>query len=70
MPAHVFGVFMSVHPVLAALAGLVLLGQVLGAHEWAGIAIVVTVNAVAVVVHRFKSVAERGDGNRTPLPAT
>lgn len=59
VPTHVFGVVMSVHPVMAALAGLVLLGQVLGAHEWLGIAMVVTVNAVAVVAHH----------RRTPLPA-
>ncbi|MEJ3745993.1 EamA family transporter [Actinomycetes bacterium KLBMP 9797] len=48
VPPRFFGVFMSVHPVLAALAGLVILGQPLGAHEWAGILIVVTANAAAV----------------------
>ena len=48
VPTQFFGVAMSIHPVLAALAGLALLGQVLGAHEWTGIAIVVTANAVAV----------------------
>ncbi|MFB6392352.1 DMT family transporter [Polymorphospora lycopeni] len=48
VPARLFGVVMSVHPVLAALAGLVLLHQVLDPHEWAGIAIVVAVNAFAV----------------------
>jgi len=49
VPARFFGVFMSVHPVLAALAGLVLLGQVLRLHEWLGIAIVVSANACATV---------------------
>jgi inner membrane transporter RhtA len=48
VPPRFFGLFMSVHPVLAALAGLILLGQHLTAHEWAGIAIVIVVNAVAV----------------------
>ncbi|MEO3930402.1 EamA family transporter [Micromonosporaceae bacterium B7E4] len=48
VPARLFGVFMSVHPVLAALAGTVILGQLLELHEWAGIAVIVTVNAVAV----------------------
>ena len=48
VPPRFFGLFMSVHPVLAALAGLILLGQHLKAHEWAGIAIVIVVNAVAV----------------------
>ncbi|MFG3698624.1 EamA family transporter [Micromonospora sp. NPDC047620] len=48
VPARFFGVFMSIHPVLAALAGLVLLGQVLKPHEWLGIATIVTANALAV----------------------
>jgi inner membrane transporter RhtA len=48
VPARFFGVVQSVHPVLAALAGLVLLHQVPGPHEWAGIAIVVGANALAV----------------------
>ncbi len=50
VPPRFFGLFMSVHPVLAALAGLVLLGQHLRLHEWAGIVIVIVVNAVAVGV--------------------
>ena len=48
VPPHLFGVFMSCHPVLAALAGITLLDQPLKAHEWAGIAIIVTANALAV----------------------
>lgn len=43
--AAFFGVFMSVNPVLAALAGLLLLGQVPQLHEWIGILIVVAANA-------------------------
>jgi inner membrane transporter RhtA len=50
VPARFFGVFMSVHPVLAALVGTALLGQVLDLHEWTGIAVVVLANAVAVAV--------------------
>lgn len=50
VPQRLFGVFMSVHPVLAGITGIVLLGQVLALHEWVGIGIVVTVNAVAVTV--------------------
>jgi hypothetical protein len=34
--------------VLAALVGTVLLGQLLGAHEWAGIGVVVLADAAAV----------------------
>lgn len=52
VPPRFFGVFMSVHPVWAALAGLVVLGQVLAAHEWVGIGIVVAANALAVVTAR------------------
>jgi len=48
VPQRFFGVFMSVNPVIAAVAGIVLLGQVLDLHEWIGIAVVVTANAVAV----------------------
>lgn len=50
VPPRLFGVFMSVNPVLAALAGWVMLGQVLALHEWAGILLVVTTNAVAVLL--------------------
>jgi inner membrane transporter RhtA len=52
VPPRFFGLFMSIHPVLAALAGLVLLGQWLRLHEWAGIAIVIGVNAASVIVDR------------------
>lgn len=48
VPARFFGVFMSTHPVMAALSGLVILGQVLAPNEWLGIAIVVAANAAAV----------------------
>jgi inner membrane transporter RhtA len=48
VPAQFFGVFMSVNPVLAALAGTVVLGQVLGLREWTGIVIVAAANAIAI----------------------
>jgi inner membrane transporter RhtA len=57
VPQRFFGVFMSVHPVLAALVGTVLLGQLLGAHEWAGIGVVVLANTAAV------------SGSRRPAPS-
>lgn len=47
VPARFFGVFMSVHPVLAALAGLLILGQRLDLHEWLGIAVIVGANVLA-----------------------
>ena len=48
VPAHVFGVAMSSHPVVAALVGFVALGQVLKIHEWVGMAMIVIANAVVV----------------------
>ncbi|WP_298752152.1 EamA family transporter [uncultured Serinicoccus sp.] len=50
VPAPVFGVAMSAHPVLAALVGMVLLGQLLALHEWVGITLVVAANAVTMWV--------------------
>ncbi|MFC3988001.1 EamA family transporter [Actinoplanes siamensis] len=50
VPPRYFGVVMSVHPVFAALAGLVLLGEAPRAHEWTGILIVVAVNVFGAVV--------------------
>jgi inner membrane transporter RhtA len=51
VPAQFFGVFMSVNPVLAAFAGIVVLRQVLSVHEWAGIVIVAAANAIAMWVN-------------------
>ena len=45
-----FGVFMSINPVLAAFAGMVLLGQHLNLREWLGVLIIVSTNAVAMSV--------------------
>ena len=50
IPTRFFGVFMSINPALAAVVGLVLLGQVLEVHAWTGIGLVVLANVVAVVV--------------------
>ncbi|WP_093479835.1 MULTISPECIES: DMT family transporter [unclassified Streptomyces] len=52
VPAQTFGLFMSVNPVLAALVGLVVLGQELGGPEWAGIGAVVAANAVSIATAR------------------
>ncbi|MDL2074927.1 EamA family transporter [Streptomyces sp. GXMU-J15] len=48
VPARAFGLFMSVNPVLAALVGLVGLGQRLGGAEWAGIGAIVAANVLAL----------------------
>jgi len=47
LPARVFGVLMSLEPAVAALAGLVVLGQALGGVEWLAIALVVVASAGA-----------------------
>jgi inner membrane transporter RhtA len=52
VPARFFGLFMSVHPVMAALAGLVILGQDLAWPDWAAIAAVVAANAVSATTGR------------------
>ncbi len=48
VPPRFFGLFMSTHPVLAALAGIVLLGQSPAGHQWVGIGVVVAANVAAV----------------------
>lgn len=42
--AQMFGIFTSINPVWAALAGWILLGQALRAHEWVGIGLIVISN--------------------------
>ncbi|MGH3341325.1 MAG: EamA family transporter [Carbonactinosporaceae bacterium] len=47
IPPRVFGVLMSLEPALAALAGLVILGEYLGGVQWLAIACVVVASAGA-----------------------
>ena len=47
IPARIFGILMSIEPAIAALAGLVLLGQSLSPREWAAIGCVVAACAGA-----------------------
>ena len=47
LPARVFGVLMSLEPAVAALAGLVVLGQALDGLEWLAIGLVVIASAGA-----------------------
>jgi inner membrane transporter RhtA len=49
VPARLFGVFMSVNPVLAALVGLVVLDQSLGWAEWLAVTTIVTANAICLL---------------------
>ena len=55
IPARIFGVLMSLEPAVAALAGLVILGQALGAGDVLAIALVVAASAGAAS-------SVRGDG--------
>jgi inner membrane transporter RhtA len=47
LPARVFGILMSLEPAVAALAGLVVLGQSLAARDWLAIALVIVASAGA-----------------------
>ncbi|MDK1471919.1 EamA family transporter [Streptomyces sp. 549] len=59
IPAHLFGVFMSVNPVFAALAGLVVLGQRLDMLAWFSIAVIVAANTAALVAAPRPAAQER-----------
>jgi inner membrane transporter RhtA len=65
VPAGFFGVFMSVNPVLAALIGLLLLGQPLQWQEWLAIAAIVTANAVSAGT-AARSASVHGPGRGSP----
>jgi inner membrane transporter RhtA len=47
LPARVFGILMSLEPAVAALAGLIVLGQDLSARDWLAIALVMAASAGA-----------------------
>jgi inner membrane transporter RhtA len=66
IPANVFGIFMSVNPVLAAIVGLVVLGQALSWSEWLAITAIVGANAVAVRSPDKRGIRRR----RVILPST
>ncbi|MFI6370821.1 EamA family transporter [Streptomyces sp. NPDC050546] len=52
VPARVFGLFMSVNPVLAAVVGWIVLGQNLGWTESAAVAAIVAANALSILTSR------------------
>src|SRR5580700_9098142 len=56
VPARLYGVFMSVNPVFAALTGLVVLGQSLQPADWLAIAAIVAANAVSVAAAGLSAV--------------
>lgn len=58
IPARVFGIWMSLEPAVAALVGLVLLGQVLALPEWLAIVAVVIASAGAAATAGTRSAAQ------------
>ena len=52
LSARTFGVLMSMEPAVAALAGLVILGEQLSARQWAGMGCVIVACAAVTVVQR------------------
>ncbi|WP_144940283.1 threonine/homoserine exporter RhtA [Pseudomonas alabamensis] len=55
MPARTFGILMSVEPVVAALAGLVFLGEVLSDLQWIAIGAIITASIGATLTTRTPS---------------
>ncbi len=60
IPTSLFGVWMSVQPAVAALIGLVVLGQRLSVAEWSGIACVVAASAGAAGTARDPDPSQAG----------
>ncbi|MGO4146233.1 DMT family transporter [Paenarthrobacter sp. YAF11_1] len=52
VPAHLFGVLMSINPVFAALIGAVVLHEELAVGQWAGIGLIVVANAAVLLLGR------------------
>lgn len=57
VPAHLFGLLMSINPIYAALIGAVFLSQTLGLLEWIGIVLIVSANVAALALARTKRTA-------------
>jgi inner membrane transporter RhtA len=67
IPARVFGIWMSLEPAVAALAGLVLLSEALAPRQWAAIACVMVACAGAA---RGVAEPDSAPGSAPPSPAT
>jgi inner membrane transporter RhtA len=67
VPTGFFGVFMSVNPVLAALIGLLVLGQQLQWEEWLAITVIVSANALSAgTAARAAALPAAGRSPRSP----
>lgn len=61
VPAGFFGMFMSINPVLAALVGLVILGQSLSWESWLSIAVIVSANLATTARRETTAVPDEPD---------
>jgi inner membrane transporter RhtA len=66
IPARIFGIWMSLEPAVAALAGLVLLGEALAPREWAAIGCVIL--ACAGAARGARAEPRPADPGALPLP--
>ena len=64
LPAHLFGILMSAHPVFAATVGTVALHQSLAWTQWSGIGAIVVANTWSVLGHQRRS---RSDADQRPV---
>jgi inner membrane transporter RhtA len=62
LPRSLFGLLQSVHPVAAAVFGLLVLGQHLAGPQLLGIAAVCSANVLALVAHRTRASTAPGPG--------
>lgn len=61
VPAHFFGVFMSVQPIIAALVGMLMLGERLDLASWLAMLVIVAANVVAVTTPRRPKLERRAE---------
>jgi inner membrane transporter RhtA len=66
VPAHFFGLFMSVNPVFAAALGLLVLHQSLGWAECGAIAAIVAANAISILTTRSPQQATHPANQKEP----
>jgi inner membrane transporter RhtA len=68
LPARIFGVLMSMEPAVAALAGLVILGETLTVRQWGGVACVIAACIVVTLAQR-RSATDLVPGDLAPSAA-
>jgi inner membrane transporter RhtA len=67
IPARVFGIWMSLEPAVAALAGLVILGEALSGRQWLAVGAVMVASAGAA--RGEGGTAAAAPAGREPAPA-